>query len=434
MYRLDPRSYHVVHGIQAAPAAHAGAGPLSVWGRLRLVAAAVVLLPMAFLVAVQAGGISEDLRPGILIAAAAGVLVAVVAWRIDGQVRSYVEALEHSRREFRAALARLGQTLEASDDRRVLLDVVLESTQAILEADQAVFFAAARTALVAKASRGSHEVLEARLEQGEGLAGWVAQEGEPARWPAGPVAPVPPEPGGTTALAVPLHAAGRLFGVVGLYGRARPFSADDLATVTDFARQAQASIDRTFAHEEARRLAITDGLTGLWNRRHLDLRCSEELDRAARFGEEFALVMIDLDDFTAVNNTYGHQAGDAVLVEVANRLSASTRQVDLVARYGGEEFLLLLPRTNRAGALEVAEKVRSAVTDRPVVTDAGAVDLTISLGVACHPSDGTTVAMLTAAADTALYRAKRSGKNQVCVADPPAAPAPSPSSPDLEGS
>jgi two-component system cell cycle response regulator len=400
--------------------ARAGADLLSVWGRLRLVAATVVLLPIALLIAVQAGGIDESLRPGFLVAATAGVLVAVVAWRISGQVSSYVEELEQSRREFRLALARLGQTLEASDDRRVLLDVVLESTQAILGANSAVFFAAARTSLVAKAARGARSVLEARLDHGEGLAGWVAENGQPARWPAGPAAPTPPEPGGDTALAVPLHAAGHLFGVVGLYGRARPFSADDLATVSDFARQAQASIDRTFAHEEARRLAITDGLTGLWNRRHLDLRCSEELDRAARFGEEFALVMIDLDDFTEVNNTYGHQAGDAVLVEVANRLSASTRQVDLVARYGGEEFLLLLPRTNCAGALEVVEKVRSAVTDRPIATDAGAVNLTISLGVACHPADGTTVGMLTAAADAALYRAKRSGKNRVCVADRPA--------------
>jgi diguanylate cyclase (GGDEF)-like protein len=119
-----------------------------------------------------------------------------------------------------------------------------------------------------------------------------------------------------------------------------------------------------------------------------------------------------------------------VLVEVANRLSASTRQVDLVARYGGEEFLLLLPRTDCAGALEVVEKVRSAVTDHPIVTGAGPVSLTISLGVACHPADGTTVATLTAAADAALYQAKRSGKNRVCVAQVPA----DPPSPDLEES
>ncbi|MGI8758761.1 MAG: GGDEF domain-containing protein, partial [Acidimicrobiales bacterium] len=110
--------------------------------------------------------------------------------------------------------------------------------------------------------------------------------------------------------------------------------------------------------------------------------------------------------------------GDAVLVEMANRLAGSTRQVDLVARYGGDEFVLLLPRTDRAGALEVTEKVRAAVTDTPVRTDAGPLELTVSLGVACHPEHGTTVGALVAAADAALYRAKRSGKNRVCLADP----------------
>ncbi len=381
-------------------------------------AVAVVLLPMASLVAVQAGGIDDDWRPGFILAGAAGVLLAVVAWRMAQQVSTYVDELEHSRREFRLALTRLGHALEASDDRRTLLDVVLESTQAILRADHAVFFADRGSHLVAALARGATDILDARIDRGSGLVGWVASHGEPARWPEGPAPPAPPEPDTAVALAVPLQAGGRLFGVLGLYGRPRPFTADDLATISDFARQAQASIDHTFAHEEARRLSITDGLTGLWNRRHLDLRCSEELDRAARFGEEFALVMCDIDDFTEVNNRHGHQAGDAVLVEVSNRLSASTRQVDLVARYGGEEFLLLLPRTGRVGALEVAEKVRVAITDRPVCTDAEAIPLTISLGVACHPEHGRTVAALTAAADAALYRAKRSGKNRVCVADP----------------
>jgi len=383
-----------------------------------------VLLPLASLVAIQAGGIDDDLRPGFVVATAAGVLVAVVAWRISGQVSSYVDELDQSRQAFRGALTRLGQTLESSDDRRVLVDVVLEATQALLGAERAVFFADAGTHVVAKAARGPGGALQARLGHGEGLAGWVAEHGEPACWPPGPAQPAPPEPEVSTALAVPLHAGGRLFGVVGLYGRSRSFSGEDLSTVTTFARQAQASIERTFAHEEARRLSITDGLTGLWNRRHLDLRCSEELDRAARFGEEFALVMIDLDDLSAINNRYGHQVGDAVLVEMANRLAASTRRVDLVARYGGDEFLLLLPRTDQRGALEVVEKVRAAVTGAPVSTRAGPVPLSISLGVACHPGDGTTVGTLTAAADAALYRAKRSGKNQVCVASPAAAPHP----------
>ncbi len=376
----------------------------------------MVLLPLGALAAAAAGGIGDEWHLGFAVSAVAGVLVGAVVWRISRQVATYVEELERSRTDFRLALTRIGKALESSDDRRALLDVVLESTQAILDADAAVFFADRGNHLVAKVARGTDDVLERRVAHGVGLAGSVAASGAPARWPRGGLAPTPPEPSTSTALAVPLYAAGHLFGVLGLYGRSRPFSADDLDLITEFARQAQAPIDRTFLHEEARRLSITDGLTGLWNRRHLDLRCSEELDRAARFGEEFALVMCDLDDFSDVNNRHGHQAGDAVLVEVSNRLASSTRQVDLVARYGGEEFVLLLPRTDPAGALEVAEKVRAAIGQRPIATDAGPLSVTVSLGVASHPGDGTTVTALVAAADAALYRAKAAGKNQVCVA------------------
>jgi two-component system cell cycle response regulator len=378
------------------------------------VAAAVLVVPGATLVAALAGGLDQAWWPGLVAVAVAAGLVALVAWRVARQVGGYVDELERSRAEFRRALARLGQVLEASDDRRALVDVLVESTQAILGADAAVFFADAGSRSVAKVARGAPEVMEQRLEHGQGLVGWVARHGRPARWPPGPP-PAPPEPEVGTAVAVPLYAAGHLFGVLGLYGRGRPFGADDLADLHDFARQAQTSIDRTFLHEEARRLAVTDGLTGLWNRRHVDLRCSEELDRAARFGEQFAVVMCDVDGFTEINNRYGHQVGDAVLVEVSNRLAGSTRQVDLVARYGGEEFLLLLPRTELAGAVEVAEKVRTAVCGRPVASDAGDVTVTLSLGVACHPEHGTSVQALIGAADAAMYQAKRSGKNRVCV-------------------
>ncbi len=398
--------------------ARLGTTSLNLWGRLRLAAIAVALLSLSGLVAVLAGAVEGHWRPVAIAAAMVGLAAGGVTWRTSRQLGTYVGQLEHSRAEFHRALARLGQALEASDDRRSLLEVVLESIQAILEADHGVFFADAATHVVAKVARGAPGVLEQRLAHGEGLAGWVASRGEPARFPPGP-APVEPEPAAGTALAVPIHAAGHLFGVLALYGRSQPFEANDLDLINNFARQAQTSIDRTFAYEEARRLSITDGLTGLWNRRHLDLRCSEELDRADRFGEAFALVMCDLDDFSDVNNRYGHQVGDAVLVEVSNRLANSTRQVDLVARYGGEEFVLLLPRTDRAGALEVAEKVRTAVAHEPVVTDRGSVAVSLSLGVACHPEHGTTVAGLIASADAALYRAKRAGKNQVFLADPP---------------
>src|SRR5947207_432546 len=129
--------------------------------------------------------------------------------------------------------------------------------------------------------------------------------------------------------------------------------------------QAETAIENTFLYEEATRLSITDGLTGLWNRRLFDLRINDVLQRAIRFQEPFGLMLVDLDHFKNVNDRYGHQAGDAVLVELARRLSDATREVDVVTRFGGEEFALILPKTPVQGTLRLAEKVREVVSNEP---------------------------------------------------------------------
>jgi diguanylate cyclase (GGDEF)-like protein len=195
-----------------------------------------------------------------------------------------------------------------------------------------------------------------------------------------------------TALAVPVRARGRLDGVLSLYrGSGAPFGDDELDDTVGLARQAGAAIDTTYLHDEARRLSLTDGLTSLWNRRQFELRAAQELERAVRFRERFSVVIVDLDDFKRVNDSHGHLVGDAVLIETAQRLVAATREVDTVARFGGEEFVLLLPQTDALGAVRVAEKVREEVAAKPVETDAGALPVTLSAGVACHPDDGTSI-------------------------------------------
>jgi diguanylate cyclase (GGDEF)-like protein len=155
----------------------------------------------------------------------------------------------------------------------------------------------------------------------------------------------------------------------------------------------------------------------VWNRRHFDLRAAEEVRRAKRFGDPFSLVLLDIDDFKQVNDRFGHQAGDAVLVEIAARLTSEVREVDTVARYGGEEFCLLLPRTDGDGARRLAEKARAQIADRPVALHDGREQtVTVSAGVATHPDDGDSVVSLLTAVDRALYGAKRAGKNRVEVA------------------
>jgi diguanylate cyclase (GGDEF)-like protein len=326
---------------------------------------------------------------------AVGVLVALVLTR---RARPHASA-EPS--DLRRAIARLGDALASTHDRHAIVEVVLDTARLIAGAEEARFWNIAGRRLSAV---GTNQV----LARGSGLAGAVADSGQAAIG-----ASADSEPPARTAMAAPLHIQGRLAGVLAVYGRDRRFTGDELETLQTFARQAEAAIDNAFLHEETARLAITDGLTGVWNRRYFDLRTAEELETAVRFGEPFSLVLIDLDDFKQVNDVHGHQAGDAALVELARRLTSSTREVDLIARYGGEEFALVLPRTDPEGAARLAEKVRRTVAASPFETGGTGLDLTVSAGVATYPVNGGTVKELIEAADAALYRAKGAGKNRV---------------------
>jgi two-component system cell cycle response regulator len=222
-------------------------------------------------------------------------------------------------------------------------------------------------------------------------------------------------------MAAPFFSRGDLLGVVAVYGRpGSPFGPEDLESLTTLVRQAGTAVDNVSLHEEARRLSITDGLTGLWNRRQLELRCQEELERGIRFGRPIGVVFCDIDHFKEINDdlAWGHPGGDSVLVEVAQRLASATREIDVVARYGGEEFVLLLPETDLAGTQVLAEKVRRLVSDTPIEHDGKSRTVTISLGVASYPHSGTNVRALLDAADAALLRAKRTGRNRIEQAEP----------------
>ena len=168
-----------------------------------------------------------------------------------------------------------------------------------------------------------------------------------------------------------------------------------------------------------RRLAHTDMLTGLPNRRQGDERLSAELQRAQRYGRVFSVVMLDIDHFKALNDRYGHQAGDDVLVDLARYLAATLRGTDSVARWGGEEFLVIAPETGRADAERLAELLRAGIEQQLF---AERFHVTASLGVASYRA-GDSLAGLVARADAALYQAKNGGRNRVGHEQEPAASA-----------
>ncbi len=172
------------------------------------------------------------------------------------------------------------------------------------------------------------------------------------------------------------------------------------------------------ANVQLEQLSRTDGLTQLLNRAAWEALLANEFERYRRYRNDRAVVMFDIDHFKHVNDSYGHQAGDDILREVSQLLRDSLRQTDIAGRYGGEEFGIILPETDQEGALEFAERVRTAVADARIDTSQGQLSCTISLGVASLNEHTRDYLSWLHAADVALYKAKEQGRNQTRLALP----------------
>jgi diguanylate cyclase (GGDEF)-like protein len=214
-------------------------------------------------------------------------------------------------------------------------------------------------------------------------------------------------------LAVPLKARNRTLGALILLGRKGSFNAAAHRVLGILANQAAGALSTIALLQKIKELALRDGLTGLYNRRAFGDLLSTTLAREDRTKGHFSLLLLDIDHFKRLNDSYGHPAGDAVLRNTAHVLTRHLRRGDQAARYGGEEFAVILPGTDEGGALHLAERIRTALEKSHITFEGARIGATASLGLAVWPQDGATGDRLIAAADRGLYAAKDQGRNRV---------------------
>jgi two-component system, cell cycle response regulator len=389
--------------------------------------------------------------------------------RMTRELQSYVQALTASRDQLRGHLAILGDTLSSTHDLHRILQVILQTALSATGARAGVVLlidpkdgrlvARCAVGLTGRWAVPEAEMHRLRVPLGHGVLGAVAATGEPRRGicglggavldepacrtyvavpicpPANPdepePAPTPQGPGLSALAGGPAAGSGTApLGVLALYDRlgSDEFDDADLLTLRTFAGQAGVAVHNVRVHEEAQRLSQTDPLTGLWNYRSLRESLRREVERASRFGRMLTVLVLDLDHFKQVNDTYGHAAGDAVLGEFARRLRIGLREVDVAFRQGGEEFVVLLPETDAYGGAIVAERLGAAIRDIPVPIDARRVDaatgrmvdripISVSIGIAVYPEHGETAQEVLDAADDALYAAKHAGRDTYRLAE-----------------
>lgn len=167
--------------------------------------------------------------------------------------------------------------------------------------------------------------------------------------------------------------------------------------------------------KEIELLSQTDALTGLWNRRHLEESLDVEFKRARRYNHDMSIMMIDLDHFKYINDTYGHMAGDEVLRQMSTRIKECQRETDFIGRYGGEEIVVILPETDLEMSAQIADTILKAIASKPVEFESNSIVVTTSIGVSSLRKEHTEYPMIFAEADEALYTAKENGRNRVEV-------------------
>jgi diguanylate cyclase (GGDEF)-like protein len=336
-----------------------------------------------------------------------------------------------------AAFSEIGKTLTSTLDIREVLRLIMQRVEELLRAKNWSLLLVdeeQRDLFVELAvGQGAERLRQLRLPLGEGIAGWAAQEGEPLLVPDVTLdgrfsSRFDRLTGFTTrsALAVPLRSKGRTLGVIELVhsseesGEGSGFTEADVRTLASIADYAAIALENARNFQRLEELTVVDDHTGLYNSRYLHRQLELEVARSGRFGRAVSVIFLDLDRFKEVNDKYGHQSGSATLREVGEVLKGNLRSVDIPVRYGGDEFVVLLPETDRAQALLVASRLRSALKYHRFLEHRGlSLAITASFGLATFPVDGRTEEELMRAADAAMYRVKEGGRDGIAAAGGP---------------
>ena len=359
------------------------------------------------------------------------------------QLASKIQEVQRKRGELEETIRRVGEAFAAGLDRQEMVNIAVRTAVEACQADagralpldlrrmKTARVGAETDALEAALESAERQAFEIHLEDSED---WLAMLEATGDGDSEPVStrerrPVRVSMDGYHAMAVALMArlgrgrAVEQVGVVSIARKGRDFDEGEYDLFAYLAGQAAVSIENVDLHETISRQAVTDELTGLSNLRRFHDILDAELERGRRFRQNVGLLMLDIDDFKAINDTYGHQQGDLVLIEVARVLRNLSRDIDEPARYGGEEMAVILPQTDVGGAELLAERMRSAVESLRIerLDGEGPLEVTASFGVASVPETAADKSSLIAEADAALYRAKRAGKNRVAHAEPVAA-------------
>ncbi len=324
----------------------------------------------------------------------------------------------------------VGKALASTLDLQKILQTIMEKISDLLqpdnwsllmldEATQELYFEIA-------IGSGADKLKDVRLKLGEGIAGWVAQQGAPVL-----IEDVRNDPRFTpkideltqtdtqSVVCVPVKGREKILGVIELvnFVGKGSFRKDDIPILKNLADYAAIALENARYVQRIHELTITDDCTSLYNARHLNFVLDAEIYRSTRYGYEFSVIFIDLDYFKQVNDTYGHLVGSRLLGMIGDVIKSHLRMIDYAFRYGGDEFVVLLPQTSKWNTLAVVKRIKDLMNSKVYFVEEGLnVRITASFGIASFPIDGRTRKEILRRADEAMYLVKNTTRNNIALA------------------